>query len=762
MNKHKNAIIFSDILIILGLMIATKILASILIPYINEAYSLRTNIDSSVDIFSYLSGGRSWFSTSLQGYELPEHKWYIVLAIAVMVQTITGEMESLLGYSTLSTGDGGKNFIRDKIVSFLIVSPVTTAFMLQLTIFFVLTVCPQNIPLVFVLGELIVFCLPALIHRFVIRREFSLTGLIFGIIKIFVLYNIAKTESKILVFILYALVFAKDLIDSFIAEREGVSDRFFFPGFISFLLYGAWIAAGIMIIRPVVSTHMPTIEETVEEVFCSNIATGDNAVRYIRTDGCAITSDNTVLLENTRQIAVCKTNSFYLGNDSILWALNGSGDLPAKVMEHVAYISAFRDTLIIIDDNGDLYGFGDFYNYLPDRPCFDEVTLIESGYQLAKGDVGEEHILLIDESGNLYSMGGNSVGELGIESTSRELQGIQAVMSGVKEVAAGLGTSYALTEEGKIFAWGRNEVGQLGCGIHVPDFKLGHGYAVNDDMTHADVPQELTIDAVVTEIAVGVQAAFALDENGNVWAWGHGVTKESLALPVIIGHDIRHIASCKYTSGVSSQYLYMIDSTDTAVRKTFSSNTTFDVSNVEIVIDTSNWMPEPIQEVSSTLENYLDKYFPSEDEDVEEIPEQPVQAVLEFANSERSEAFGYREFEGHTYRVFGEYMYMKTAETYCESMGGHLVTITSQEEMDFVIRMMQESKENGAGSSNFNIGLTNKDGYAWVTGEDTSFVNAVHANQAYTSDDGEGVIRTTGGMNVGMMDRRPFICEWDD
>lgn len=753
---RKTLTIISDIIIVIGLAVATTILSRFLIPYVSHVSNVSTKIDSSADIFSYMASGASWFSTSLQGYKLPAHRWYIVLAISAIVQSIVGELESCLGYQSLDTGDTKKNFIRNEALSVLVVSPLTTAFMLQLTIFFILTICPQNIPLLFILGELVIFALPSLIHKYLIRRDFSISSMVASVVRIILLFFMAKTESKALAFFLFAFAIVKDFMDSRSGGEED-KKKFFIPGVVPFALYSLWVIAGISYIRPIVSTHTPTIERTVEKYYVKNIAVGADSIRFIRTDGNAITTSNTVQCENVKQIATCKANDFYLNVEGELLVTNSTGNIPTKIMDNVAYIANYRETLIVIDENGDLYGFGDFTYYLPDATVFDEITLMESGHHFVKGDVGQEHILLIDEDGNLYSLGRNSVGELGVGSKSMDAQGIQFVMADVKETVAGIGTSYALTNDGQVYAWGRNEYGQLG--IHYTKVQLG--YSVDRQWLYAEAPQPLELDAVITEIAVGVQSAFALDDNGQIWAWGHGISKYSVSKPTVAERDVKHIYSCKFNDGKGSQRLYMINTSDSPAKQTYSQYSSFDIARAEIIEDTTQWMPEPIQKVSSKLEDYLDRFYVDESEKEEvkepEATPEPIQVMLNPVNTKKSNAYWYQEYNGHKYRIFDEFIGMDYAETYCESMGGHLATITSQEELDFILRMIRESDV----SSNLHIGLNYNGKYSWVTKEDTSFIDEVHDNQAYKGDNGAGVLRPNGKMNVGTPDLRVFICEWE-
>ncbi len=75
-------------------------------------------------------------------------------------------------------------------------------------------------------------------------------------------------------------------------------------------------------------------------------------------------------------------------------------------------------------------------------------------------------------------------------------------------------------------------------------------------------------------------------------------------------------------------------------------------------------------------------------------------------------------FNGHIYAVFNEAYSWKEAKALCESMGGHLATITSKEENDFVKTLLDKNF--------YYIGATDEQTegtWKWVTGEEFSYTN---------------------------------------
>lgn len=87
--------------------------------------------------------------------------------------------------------------------------------------------------------------------------------------------------------------------------------------------------------------------------------------------------------------------------------------------------------------------------------------------QLIKGAAcGRGHTLLLTESGTVYAAGENRLGQCGHEN----LKGLAVfkLVNGIKEkvqdVKCGAEFSVALTESGKVYAWGSPQYGQLGNG----------------------------------------------------------------------------------------------------------------------------------------------------------------------------------------------------------------------------------------------------------------------------------------------------------
>ena len=82
---------------------------------------------------------------------------------------------------------------------------------------------------------------------------------------------------------------------------------------------------------------------------------------------------------------------------------------------------------------------------------------------------------------------------------------------------------------------------------------------------------------------------------------------------------------------------------------------------------------------------------------------------------------GVQQFNGHYYKVFNYCMTWEEAKNFCEEIGGHLVTITSQDEQNFIEKILS----NDANKNFYWIGgHKNKNGqWYWITNESFYYKN---------------------------------------
>lgn len=148
--------------------------------------------------------------------------------------------------------------------------------------------------------------------------------------------------------------------------------------------------------------------------------------------------------------------------------------------------------------------------------------------EIVSVSAGLVHGTLLTASGDLYSWGLGNFGRLGLGDTENRTtpEKITGILDDKTVVVAthGNGASYAITDDGTLYAWGQNSNGQLGLG----------------DTAHRLVPTEVTALAgrTVIDVAHGTSHTLALTSSGEVYAWG-SARQGQLGSPDALGSDGR-------------------------------------------------------------------------------------------------------------------------------------------------------------------------------------------------------------------------------
>lgn len=131
---------------------------------------------------------------------------------------------------------------------------------------------------------------------------------------------------------------------------------------------------------------------------------------------------------------------------------------------------------------------------------------------------GELHTVLLKKDGTLQGWGYNNYGELGDDTEKKRLTpvdvkgpGGKGNLDGIIAIAAGKAHTVALKKDGTVWAWGRNNKGQLGDGTD------------DDRKTPVQVkgPGGKGNLGGIVSIAAGALHTVAVKDDGTVWAWGY-------------------------------------------------------------------------------------------------------------------------------------------------------------------------------------------------------------------------------------------------
>ena len=176
---------------------------------------------------------------------------------------------------------------------------------------------------------------------------------------------------------------------------------------------------------------------------------------------------------------------------------------------------------LALGSDGNLYSWGsDLYGEMGRgdvtySPQLGKVIMPTDGTKFTQFSAGFVHSLAIGQDGNLYSWGYNNSGQLGNGTTDSSRHGTPskvAMPAGVTkftQISAGNDHSLVLDSDGNLYSWGYNNSGQLGNGT--------------TDSSRHGTPSKVAMPAGVTkftQISAGYKHSLALGTDGNVYSWG--------------------------------------------------------------------------------------------------------------------------------------------------------------------------------------------------------------------------------------------------
>ncbi|XP_011636945.1 probable E3 ubiquitin-protein ligase HERC4 isoform X1 [Pogonomyrmex barbatus] len=139
----------------------------------------------------------------------------------------------------------------------------------------------------------------------------------------------------------------------------------------------------------------------------------------------------------------------------------------------IEQIACGQNYTVIITNDGQVYSCGNNdYGQLGYETARKKLQLIPGldAFVFRKIACGNHHTLAVNEWGQLFSWGCNINGQLGlniIETTERIPRMVKALATKVVvQIACGVEHSIALTNDGELYAWGSNKEGQLGLGSY--------------------------------------------------------------------------------------------------------------------------------------------------------------------------------------------------------------------------------------------------------------------------------------------------------
>jgi alpha-tubulin suppressor-like RCC1 family protein len=164
------------------------------------------------------------------------------------------------------------------------------------------------------------------------------------------------------------------------------------------------------------------------------------------------------------------------------------------------YAASGDNHVVFIDNTGNLYGLGDNDKGQLGQ-THDEGMLYSIASKVKTVAAGQYHTLYITNDGKLWALGGNSSGQLGI-GNSADATDPTLVAENVAKVSASKNHSMFVNSDGEVFSFGYNYYGQLG----------------DNSVVNRNAPVKIADNA--TSCASGFYHNLYIDNSNRLWGMG--------------------------------------------------------------------------------------------------------------------------------------------------------------------------------------------------------------------------------------------------
>ena len=205
------------------------------------------------------------------------------------------------------------------------------------------------------------------------------------------------------------------------------------------------------------------------------------------------------------------------------WGRNSSGQLglgnttsistPSQVglLEDWSKVGGTFDSVASIRSNGTLWTSGENdYGQCAQINTNDYSSPVQVGTDTDWAYVsssGYDHVLAVKSDGKLWAWGKNDYGQLGIGNVTHKSSPVQVgSLEDWSSVSAGTRFTLAIKTDGSLWSWGGQSQGELGTGINFT--------------TPQSSPVQIGTDTDWDSVSCGSEHAAALKTDGTLWTWG--------------------------------------------------------------------------------------------------------------------------------------------------------------------------------------------------------------------------------------------------
>ena len=165
-------------------------------------------------------------------------------------------------------------------------------------------------------------------------------------------------------------------------------------------------------------------------------------------------------------------------------------------------------------------------------------------------------MLGLSKDGTVYSWGNGEYGRCGNGKTKQLIPEPVQLLQSTQciQIAAGSDHSLAVTNDGKLYAWGKNEASQLGLGgTIIMDLNTMEAYPT---LVELDGEEGYKFNNKVVRIAAGTRHSLALTRDGSVWQFGGRTYIQPTLMPVaytrVVPDDAKEQEAAPSTSSKGS------------------------------------------------------------------------------------------------------------------------------------------------------------------------------------------------------------------